>query len=149
VRRVIGPLALACLLVSLNSCDLLFPTRLTIHNYTSFDLDFVEWNGHYFGNDMVWDQVNLNYEQGIAAGHSDTIDVESATDYVSFWFTSPGPQMATVELVTVSRGEQKTFALYDATSVITLSVAGGPAAVLGTAPTGESGQTRGTVIPRR
>jgi hypothetical protein len=80
VRRVIGPLVLACLLLSLTTCNLLFPSHLTIHNYTSYNLDGVEWNDNYFGKDIVWDEVLAEPVYGIAAGSSDTVEVEPGSD---------------------------------------------------------------------
>ena len=124
MRRIIGPLVLACLLVSLNSCILFLPTRLTIQNYSSFDLDFVEWNGYYFGQDQVWDSVMSSWETGIASGKSDTVDVGAASDYVSFWPAASTSHFATVEVVTVSQGEVKTYTIYDSTSVVSLSLTG-------------------------
>ncbi len=148
MRRVIGPLVLACLLLSLTTCNLFFPTKLTIQNSTSLNLDFVEWNDHYFGKDMVWDAVLGKYEQGIAAGNSDTVTVESASDYVSFWPASSPQHMVTVELVTMSQGEQKTYVLYDTTSVIYLSIEGSPLYTPATIPAGASSQTGTTKNPR-
>jgi hypothetical protein len=99
-------------------CSLLFPKpTLTIKNSTSFELDLISWNGIYIGKDQVYDQLLGYCVDGLKPGSSDTKKVDPSTDYILFWFTTPGPKYRTTELVTVKKNEQKTLTFTDSTII--------------------------------
>lgn len=100
-------------------------TMLTIKNMTSSAvIDFVRWNGVYFGKDIVWDAVLGQYVYGMIAGGSNIKEVSPGSDYVYFWFAAGGPEYQTVALLSVAAEEQKEFTFVDSTTVMPRSLTG-------------------------
>ena len=97
-------------------------TLLAIRNQSSYDIDFIEWRGYYFGNDLVWDALLGRYEYGLKPGSSDVREVTPGSGYVYFWFASGGPQYRTTALVSVAAEEQKVFTFYDTTIITVASI---------------------------
>lgn len=106
-------LILAPSLFSVIGCDLFAPKydynfinessyTLTIKNMTSSAvIDFVRWNGVYFGKNTVWDAVLGQYVYGMIPGGSDIKEVSPGYNYVYFWFAAGGSEYRTAALLPV------------------------------------------------
>ena len=92
-------------------------TLLAIQNSSSYDLELVQWNGLFWGDDLIWDPGLGEYIHGIYSGNGYYREVSPGSDYISFWFPSGGPQYRTAELVTVYAEQQIVFTFYDSTSI--------------------------------
>jgi hypothetical protein len=117
IQRILLGLSIAVGLGSIAGCDLFRQTKLTIINGSSYDIDLVQWDGNYFGKDRLYDSVLGYYVDGIASGSSDTVSVDAGTHYITFWFTTPGPEYRTSSYVTVADGEHVTFTFYNSTTI--------------------------------
>ena len=95
-------------------------TKLTIkNNTTSTKINLVSWNGTYFGDDDIWDDVLNKYVKGINPGGSQsTREVSAGSGYIYFWFSTGGSEYRTSSSITVSEGESMTFTFTDSTSVV-------------------------------
>ena len=92
-------------------------TKLEISNMTSYDLDLISWEGYWFGNDSVWDDVLGMYIDGLHPGSSDEQEVEPGNSPVYFWFAFGGPEYRTADFVEVDKREKAKFTLTDWTIV--------------------------------
>jgi hypothetical protein len=98
-------------------------TLLMIRNSTTADLDFVEWRGYYFGEDLVWDAILGKYVYGLKPGSAYINEVSAGSGYVYFWFAAGGPKYRTTGFVSVAAEEQKTFTFLGTTTVVEASLA--------------------------
>lgn len=116
------------LLIGLSSCNL-FKSSLTIYNYSSFDLDFVQWtdsngNSNSFGDDLVWDSILVAWESGIASGSSSTRQVSKGSDYIYFYFTNDSVHYRTTAVVSVGAMHDASFTFWDSTIITTAQLSG-------------------------
>ena len=114
-RRCVKSLFVFILVLCCAGCNLFLPTTLKITNNTSYELDLISWNGNFFGTDQVYDQVLSKYVKGMHPGSSDTVTVTAGSDHVYFWFTTPGPEYHTVDVVVVADHQQAVYTLMNST----------------------------------
>lgn len=98
-------------------------TKLEIANETSFTLDLISWidedgDTHWFGRDMVWDNVLQTYVQGMYPGSSEERKVDPGVSPVYFWFAAEGPEYRTIDWVIVEKNKHESYSLTDNTLVV-------------------------------
>ncbi len=95
------------------------PTRLTIVNDTGRDLALVEWNGYYFYNGLVYDDLLHKDVNALLDGSSKTRYVVPGQGYVYFYYVGGSTEYRT-DLISVASGQHTTcyITTYGATSAL-------------------------------
>jgi len=93
-------------------------TLLQIKNYSSVDLQLVQWNDTYFGQDLIWDNSLSQYFYGLKAYTGNDIkEVNPGVDYIYFYYPDSSTQYRTVDIISVKEHEQWLYIFYDSTQV--------------------------------
>ncbi|HEX3045140.1 MAG TPA: hypothetical protein VHY08_10315 [Bacillota bacterium] len=108
MKKLIICLLLVAYITLLFGCGI--PTRLTIRNTSGQTLEMVCWNGHYFGNDEIYDTFGDDWFSCMRNYSSVTREVEPGWGYVTFWLVNGG-EYQTIYPIRVSEEESRIFYL--------------------------------------